>query len=1111
MKSLCFSALLVSILVVPLYADNFGGGVVIVPTAASGGSGTVANLQTDNNVRYTVNKGGTMTVSGFNTNINPVNSVHIFAQYTVDGGYSGNNALQVNGSNTTIVPADRDYGRWASMDITNLVSTAGQISSLSVTFTNNDGGGGDSVFFDCIYIVVNPTEAILMHPTWVEDFNGTGQADPRVWNYEVGYRRNNEDQYYQSGTANSWQENGHFVIEARKESVGGYQYTSASILTDGKYYWQFGRAQIRAKIPAVTGMWPAIWGTGSQGQWPHGGEVDIMEYYREKILANCAVGGTQQWSAKWDSSSRSMNSLTGVDPGWKDKWHIWTMQWDEQYVRLYCDNILMNTIPQTWLKNSDGYNTSWGPQYPFISNGMNCWLNLAVGGDAGGDPTAAMNSGPKRYLIDYWKIWEGATSNVAPTDIILDSNEVQEGVPIGTVVGNLSAVDADPAEVLRYSLVSGTGSTHNSQFTIPEFISDNTLAGVIKTNQVLDYNDGPTRSIRVRVTDIEGASYTKVFTINILGSKAIDVSASSVSVPEGGTETFQVKLRRSPTSNVTVNVSRQSGDSDITVSGGASLTFTPQNGTDWQTVTLSAAEDADQTNGTAVIRCIDPSGIYTSVTLDAIESENDNNTPLVDAGTDKTIVLATGVPWTPVETATVAWYDANDASTITEASGKVSQWNDKSGNGNHATQTAGARQPSYQATDSMMNNLPTIGSTSASGQIGLDTPIISAKQAYLVAYYKDGVDASFDGYATLLSGPGNWGAYRVMGEIDTANFIASSLFNNTGNYKNGSATNSLSGVLPMPASILKLKSNQTRTQTFGLGYNQDQADRDWQGAYSEFIFTDGAEGIEIEQRMEGYLAHKWGLAANLPANHPYKTAAPGGGGAQVQLVGASVTDPDGDGVTLTWSVVSKPAGATVGFDDASLVDATVTMYVTGTYVLRLTADDGISTPSYDDVTINVSDSNSYSTWAGGNFAHAFVDTGYNANPDGDNTSNLVEFAFGMDPTVPDSRPLSYVANGDVTQHGDPIMHNFANPETPDFRAVFLRRKDHATSGLTYEVQFSADLEQWTTSATTPTILTASNSAGDYEAVSVPCPPTVPAHGGSQNLQPQFFRIEVVID
>jgi uncharacterized repeat protein (TIGR02543 family) len=376
-----------------------------------------------------------------------------------------------------------------------------------------------------------------------------------VWGYEVGYQRNNEVQYYVSGASNGWQEGGNFIIEGRKESMGGYAYTSASIITTNKYYWKFGRAQIRAKIPAKSGMWPAIWGTGEVGTWPHNGEVDIMEYYGEKILANVAVGTTTQWNAKWDGGNRTLSNLLAVDSNWRNAWHIWTMQWDDLNVRIYVDNILVNTISQSWMKNTDGYNTTWGPQYPFQSNGMNCWLNLAMGGNAGGDPTATMNSGPQRYLIDYWKIWEGATSNVAPTNIAVSGSGVTEGLAAGTVVGTLSATDADPAEVLRYSLVTGTGSTHNAQFTIPEFISGNTLQGVLKTTGVLNYADGATRSIRVRVTDIEGLTYDKVLTINILPS----TTSYPVTYHANGATSGILPANQTKTSGVNLTLATNSG------------------------------------------------------------------------------------------------------------------------------------------------------------------------------------------------------------------------------------------------------------------------------------------------------------------------------------------------------------------------------------------------------------------------------------------------------------------------------------------------------------------------------------------------------------------------
>ncbi|MBT8036351.1 MAG: family 16 glycosylhydrolase [Verrucomicrobiae bacterium] len=1097
-------------------ADTFGGGTIIQPATASGGTGAVADLQTDNDARYSVAKSASMSVGGFGSGSGTINSVYVFAQYSVESGYNGTNALKVNGVNTTIVPADRDYGRWGYTEITAGdfgVDTLAEIASLSVTFTNNDSGAGDAVLFDCIYIVVNPTSSIPIHPNWIEDFNGTGQANPMVWNYEEGYQRNNELQYYVSGSDNGWQEGGNFIIEGKKDTANdysGYDYTSASIVTSNKYYWHYGRAQIRAKIPAKSGMWPAIWGTGEVGDWPHNGEVDILEYYNNKILANCAVGTTSHWGSKWDpyTPDRSMSSLEAVDSNWRTGWHIWTMQWDDQNVRLYVDNILMGTVPQTWLRNTNGA-SQWGPEYPFISNGMSCWLNLAIGGNAGGDPTATMNSGPQRYLIDYWKIWEGATSNVAPTDITMDSYAVQEGAPAGTVVGNLAAIDADPAEVHRYELVSGTGDTHNSEFSIPEFVSDNTMSGVLKTASVLSYDDGATRSIRVRVTDIEGAKYTKVININVIGQPQINVSPSSVSVPEGGTQTFSVKLRTPPASDITVNVSRQSGDSDLTVSSGASLVFTPSNGTDWQIVTLAAAEDGDNNNGTAIILCSDGSGTYTSETVDATEAENDNDAPVVDAGIDDAVFFSGGGPWSPAGISPDAWYDAADAATITEAAGVVSQWRDKSGNNYHLNQGTADKQPTYSAT-AWNGSLPAVTFDGSNDYLENVTKLTQGAVTLAAVFQQSNTDANdraFGIRGSQATGPSSFSLAMDNTLRYDGGYSAGSITATTGKHLRVAtrSTSSQLGYIDGSQNINASVSLDNIDGYINTGNVSETLANAFAGKVVEGLVIFGTISTTDREKIEGYFAHKWGLASNLPGGHPYFAEAPGGGNVTVILDG-TVSDPNDDSLTTLWSVVSGPGS--VSFDDASAVDTTASFSEYGSYVLRLTAGDGVDS-TFAEVTITVSVANTYSAWAGGSFANPFTELGYIRNPDDDNLNNLQEFAFGTDPTSSDSLPLIYTANGDVNRPGKPILQNFAaQGESPAYRAVYSRRKDFDTAGLTYTVEFSADLEQWTASAVTPTVLTGSGSAGDQEAVSVPFLTTVPANGGAQNLPPKFFRVSL---
>lgn len=101
----------------------------------------------------------------------------------------------------------------------------------------------------------------------------------------------------------------------------------------------------------------------------------------------------------------------------------------------------------------------------------------------------------------------------------------------------------------------------------------------------------------------------------------LEVSATTISVPEGGSKTFQVRLAAAPSSNVSVSVARTSGDTDLAVSSGASLSFTPANWNVWQTVTVAAANDADSINGTATLSV----AAATATTLAVVASEADKD------------------------------------------------------------------------------------------------------------------------------------------------------------------------------------------------------------------------------------------------------------------------------------------------------------------------------------------------------------------------------------------------------------------------------------------------------------------------------------------------------
>ncbi len=257
-----------------------------------------------------------------------------------------------------------------------------------------------------------PVKIKGMKLVWNDEFNKGSKPDTFVWRYERGFVRNQELQWYQEDNATV--ANGVLLIEARREKVKNpnyvegsnrwnqnreyAEYTSSSIQTRGKKSWLYGTFLIRARIDTAMGSWPAIWTLGTSGGWPAGGEIDIMEFYRRKaepiILANVACLGEQR-RTKWHTEIRPLTDFTSTDPDWVKKFHIWKMEWDSVTIKLYLDDLLINTTALTETINPDGKNPFYYPQYLL--------LNLAIGA-AGGDPS--QTPFPITYEVDYVRVYQ---------------------------------------------------------------------------------------------------------------------------------------------------------------------------------------------------------------------------------------------------------------------------------------------------------------------------------------------------------------------------------------------------------------------------------------------------------------------------------------------------------------------------------------------------------------------------------------------------------------------------------------------------------------------------------------------------------------------------------
>jgi beta-glucanase (GH16 family) len=244
---------------------------------------------------------------------------------------------------------------------------------------------------------------------WADEFNQVGRPDSTHWTYEAGFVRNHELQWYQPENASC--RNGQLIIETRREQKANpdyvanhtdwrknrraIEYTSSCLLTAGKASWLYGRFELRARIDIRNGIWPAWWTLGVDKPWPGNGEIDIMEYYRGKLLANIACLGSNS-RPEWYSNTFSMDSLGGSK--WSSQFHVWRMDWTANYIALYVDDVLLNKVKVEVLMNKDGsgFNPFKQPHYML--------LNTAIGGQNGGDPTNTRF--PALFEVDYVRVYQ---------------------------------------------------------------------------------------------------------------------------------------------------------------------------------------------------------------------------------------------------------------------------------------------------------------------------------------------------------------------------------------------------------------------------------------------------------------------------------------------------------------------------------------------------------------------------------------------------------------------------------------------------------------------------------------------------------------------------------
>lgn len=249
---------------------------------------------------------------------------------------------------------------------------------------------------------------------WNDEFDTNGAPDPSKWNHDIWPARkvNDEDQTYTDSLKNARVENGVLIIEAHKEQVNDAEYTSARLNSLNKGDFLYGKADIRAKIPAGQGTWSAIWmlpsdpfkyattcqegedwqGSSTCDAWPNSGEIDIMEHVGYDMHR---VHGTVHNKAYyWMNWEQRKASIEGVNVD--QDFHVYSVEWTPEDVTVY-----FNDIPYFYYKNELSGWRAWPFDHPF-----HLILNLAIGGEWGRSGGPIDNSiFPVRMEVDSVRVY----------------------------------------------------------------------------------------------------------------------------------------------------------------------------------------------------------------------------------------------------------------------------------------------------------------------------------------------------------------------------------------------------------------------------------------------------------------------------------------------------------------------------------------------------------------------------------------------------------------------------------------------------------------------------------------------------------------------------------
>lgn len=291
------------------------------------------------------------------------------------------------------------------------------VFALSLTLTNCSS--------DKTQTVATYTQLVMS-----DEFDVEGAPNSELWNYDIGTGvdgwGNNELQYYTDRPENVTVQNGLLVISAIEEDYNGASFTSARLLTKGKFSESFGRFEARIKVPGGSGLWPAFWLLGENidvDGWPQCGEIDIMEYRRQEPTKVSGSIHGPGYSGETTPQGQVTKSYDLGNDRYDAGFHVFGIEWGYQYINYYIDGVLYNQITPSDIEVTptdavytlnDGVPATDDTEAIEPTDVTGDWvfnkpfyiiINLAVGGNFPGNPVSG-ETFPQNMLIDYVRVYK---------------------------------------------------------------------------------------------------------------------------------------------------------------------------------------------------------------------------------------------------------------------------------------------------------------------------------------------------------------------------------------------------------------------------------------------------------------------------------------------------------------------------------------------------------------------------------------------------------------------------------------------------------------------------------------------------------------------------------